>query len=176
MATYPTEFIAANFGVRALLTTIGASYLGRNFNTDSVPGKKHWIQIKEETFNNSCAYCGATDVQLSMEHLVMLNKTECGLHHPGNIVPSCNPCQSRSSDEQGRPVNWEKHLRLKNSLPHVADNRIEERILRIQRHIEAQNYPKLNSGQQKKIKKKAESLYASIVKAVKKASSGYEQD
>ncbi|MCL0044467.1 HNH endonuclease [Dehalococcoidia bacterium] len=175
MATYKTTSIAANFGVRAFLTKVRELHLGRNYNTDSGQGKKDWIRIKD-VFDNSCAYCGATDVQLSMEHLVMHNQTACGLHHPGNIVPCCTPCNTRSRDKEKRYVTWETHLKIRNSPPHVVDNRFEERFDHIQQHIMREKYPGLNAEERKAISNLAESLYASIVNEVDKALTSYKQN
>jgi hypothetical protein len=30
---------------------------------------------------------------LEREHFLMINAEQCGLHHPGNIVPCCKDCQ-----------------------------------------------------------------------------------
>lgn len=89
MSIYNTTFDSANTAVRAFLTKVGEYYLGRSFNTSSGQAKKDWLIIKNEVFNSKCAYCGQQTDALQMEHLIMFNKIEYGLHHPGNIVPCC---------------------------------------------------------------------------------------
>ena len=157
MAIYNTPSDSANTGVRAFLTKVGELYLERSFNTGSGQGKKDWIRIKESVFGNRCAYCGATGVPLSMEHLVMFNRDQCGLHHPGNIVPACSGCNS----SRNRDTTWEQHLKI------VCNNRNEsdyytERKNKITTHIRFENFPKLNKYQLDAIKVIAESLYNNI--------------
>ena len=77
MAIYNTDSDSENTAVRAFLTKVGEKYLGRRFNIGSGWGKKKWLQIKEITFQNRCAYCGIQN-QLQMEHLVMFNRNHCG--------------------------------------------------------------------------------------------------
>ena len=108
MTTYNTGSDSANTGVRAFLTKIGEFYLGRSFNTASGEGKKDWIRIKKEVFESKCAYCNSDLEKPTIEHLVMFNRTECGLHHPGNIVPCCSPCNKRDKDEEGNYLTWER--------------------------------------------------------------------
>ena len=96
MAVYNTPSDAANTAVRAFLTSVGEHYLGRSFNTGSGRGKDIWKQI-QASFNETCAYCG-TASKLQIEHLIMFNRSEYGLHHPGNIVPVCKYCNERQKD------------------------------------------------------------------------------
>lgn len=110
MSIYNTSADAANTAVRAFLTKIGEHYWKNNFNTGSGKGKKDWQRIKESVFNNECAYCGTSSGKLQMEHLIMFNRTEFGLHHPGNIVPVCAKCNSRSKKEDKSYNTWEDHL------------------------------------------------------------------
>ena len=44
-------------------------------------------KTKKDRHENKCAFCGEKFSELSIEHLIMFNGTECGLSHPGNIVP-----------------------------------------------------------------------------------------
>ena len=93
MAIYNTPSDAANTAVRAFLTEVSKFHYKEPLNTGSGKGKKTWQAIKED-FKNACAYCG-TDGELQIEHLVMFNREEYGLHHPGNIVPVCSDCNKR---------------------------------------------------------------------------------
>ena len=44
----------------------------------------------------------------------MFNRKECGLHHPGNVVPSCKSCNKRTRDKESKEyVGWVKHLETK---------------------------------------------------------------
>ncbi len=53
------------------------------------------------SFGNSCAYCGAKG-ELSMDHVVPINKQKLGEHRIGNLVPACRRCnaQKGSTDFQ----------------------------------------------------------------------------
>lgn len=46
-----------------------------------------------EAHDHSCAYCGASDCPLEMDHVRPLSKG--GAHVASNIVPACKPCNSR---------------------------------------------------------------------------------
>ena len=52
MTTYNTSSDAANTMIRAFLTKVGETYLGRSFNTGSGKGKEIWSRIKADTFDN----------------------------------------------------------------------------------------------------------------------------
>ena len=110
MAIYNTSFDAANTAVRAFLTKIGEFYWGRSFNTSSGAGKRDWENIRDNVFQNLCAYCGSASLKLQMDHLIMFNKVGYGLHHPGNIVPSCPLCNTRTKKSDGSYNSWEEHL------------------------------------------------------------------
>jgi len=95
--------------IRAFLTKIGEEYLGHYFNTGSGKGKEIWTRIKEKTFNKKCAFCGSLSDNLTMEHLIMFNRDQCGLHHPGNIVPCCKSCNKRLPDTK-KYYDWLEQL------------------------------------------------------------------
>ena len=158
MAVYNTPSDAANTAVRAFLTSVGEFYYGASFNTGSGKGRQVWLKIQEE-FNNSCAYCGA-DGKLQIEHLVMFNRTEYGLHHPGNIVPVCRNCNEREKDENKQYVSWDTQLQRKSAShdPTVVTARRQ----RIEAHIVRYQYPNLTDPERKTIAVIAESLYANI--------------
>ena len=156
MATYNTDSDSANTSVRAFLTKVGEYYLGRTFNTGSGWGKQKWLEIKE-VFGNSCAYCGINNVPLQIEHLEMFNKSQCGLHHPGNIMPACKNCNS----SRDRNSTWSEHLDT------ICSNNgenylIKQRLRKIDKHIEDSEYPKLTQEQFSAVKVIAESLYKNV--------------
>ena len=101
MAIYNTGSDAGNTMVRAFLTKVGESYLNHSFNTGSGKGKEIWQGIKNK-FESKCAFCGKEFNELTIEHLVMFNRKECGLHHPGNVVPSCKSCNKRTRDKESK--------------------------------------------------------------------------
>ena len=110
MTTYNTSGDAPNTAVRSLLTKIGEYYLQKSFNTSSGYGKHEWNRIKNEVFGNRCAYCNGINQKLQIEHLIMFNRTEYGLHHPGNVVPSCSDCNKRHKKNK-EYVTWQEQLR-----------------------------------------------------------------
>ena len=170
-----TPSYAANIAVRAFLTRVGRLYLGRVFDTRYGKGKEDWIRIKESVFENSCAYCGATETKLTIEHLEMFNKSQCGLHHPGNIVPCCESCNvKRGLDDKNEPVDWETHLRKKNSPSGTLGSSFKIRLNRIRAHINREGYPNMNKDERQELKRLAESLYGSITDASKQAIDDYQ--
>lgn len=176
MALYNTYADAANTAVRAFLTEIGEYYLERSFNTGAGKAKNDWDIIRDETFSGGCAYCGRSDVKLQMDHLIMFNRTEFGLHHPGNIVPSCKECNSRSKKEDGAYNTWEEHL----SYICERNNQKEQfydRWNRIKKHINEgkYKYPKLSVEEEKAIQIIANNLYDCIKKEFNNAIKLYEE-
>jgi hypothetical protein len=163
MALYNTTYDAANTAVRAFLTKIGEYYLERPFNTGSGLAKQDWMKIRDEIFEGSCAYCGTSGVKLQMDHLIMFNRQEFGLHHPGNIVPACSSCNKRTKDKNGKYNSWENHLSIicerNNTKNHFFD-----RWKRIKQHIDEGEfaYPKLTEREYKAIKIIANNLYDRI--------------
>lgn len=131
MAIYNTPSDAANKAVRAYLTSVGEHYLGKSFNTGSGSGKATWEEIKSE-FANSCAYCGQIGA-VQIEHLIMFNRSEYVLHHPGNIVLVCKPCNERNKDESKKYVSWQEQL-IQRCGGKTARAYIE-RISKIESHI-----------------------------------------
>ena len=168
MASHNTGSDSANTNVRAFLTKIGAHYLGRSFNHSSGKAKLHWRKIVEETFNSQCAYCGISekDAKLTMEHLIMFNRTECGLHHPGNVVPCCSPCNKRERGNDKNFVGWEDHLKF------ICKNdkeKLQERKKTILNHIRNEKYPKLSENEVSALKAIAKHLYTSTQSELDKA-------
>jgi hypothetical protein len=158
MAVYNPPSDAASTAVRALLTSVGEHYLGRSFNTGSGKGREIWGQIRSE-FNDACAYC-ATKAKLQVEHLVMFNRSEYGLHHPGNIVPVCSECNERQKDGEKKYIAWEAQLALKCSGDSIDS--FTHRKAKILDHIDRYKYPKLTAQEKHAIRVIAESLYENI--------------
>jgi len=78
--------VAQNALVRHLLSTLG----------EDTFGKDDWRKACAH-FGDACAYCGATG-KLVIDHAVPLNRTALGEHRLGNLVPSCNACNSKKGD------------------------------------------------------------------------------
>lgn len=169
MAVYNTPSDAANTAVRAFLTSVGEHYLGRSFNTSSGKGKAIWDQIRAD-FENACAYC-ALPTKLQVEHLVMFNRSEYGLHHPGNIVPVCKECNERQKDSAKNYVSWESQLALK--CGGQTSEHFEQRKAKILNHIETYGYPKLTDQERHAVRVIAESLYENIKSESEKSLSMY---
>jgi hypothetical protein len=110
MAIHNTPSDAENTAVRSFLTKLGEEYYQKSFNTGSGHGREVWRIIREDEFGGLCAYCGKIPDKTSIEHLIMFNRDHCGLHHPGNIVPCCNSCNSRSKTDDKIYNDWETHL------------------------------------------------------------------
>ena len=56
---------------------------------------EEWAQVLHN-FDNACAYCRATGVDLEIEHLTPLkHPTTPGLHELGNVAPACRSCNAR---------------------------------------------------------------------------------
>jgi len=163
MSLHNTAFDAANTAVRAFLTKLGELYLTRSFNTGSGAGKKDWIKIKEEVFNNSCAYCGKANILLQMDHVIMFNRNGYGLHHPGNIIPACKKCNIRSKKQSGEYNSWEDHL------SYICEQNNDKAMFfdrwnKIKNHITEGEfaYPKLSFEEEKAIKIIANNLYKRV--------------
>jgi hypothetical protein len=165
MATYNTPSDAANTAVRSFLTSVGEHYLGRTFDTGRGYGRAIWMQICAE-FGDVCAYC-AQSGQLQIEHLLMFNRTEYGLHHPGNLVPVCKACNKRCRNEDKSYVSWREHLAqvCVAQQPGTAQHR-EVRILE---HMRRYKYPELNEQEKHAIRVIAEALYDNIKSESEKA-------
>lgn len=162
MAVYNTDSDSANTAVRAFLTKVGEYYLEETFNTTSSKGKKIWEEIKLE-FEYKCAYCGVSD-KLEIEHLIMFNREECGLHHPGNIVPICKNCNKSRKKKNNKYISWDEHLKEK-----CTHKEYNLRKNKIEKHISKYEYPKLTDNEIKAIKVIANSLYDNIKNEVDKS-------
>ncbi len=172
MAIYNTPSDAANTAVRSFLTKIGEHYLKRTFNTGSGTSKRDWERIRDQVFQGACAYCGTREQKLQMEHLFMFNRTEYGLHHPGNIVPCCKTCNKREKVD-GKYVNWEKQLQIICERMRCDNSAFETRHNKIKTHMDSESYPQLNDSERHAIRVIAESLYENIKLESEKSLSMY---
>lgn len=161
MAVYNTTFDSANTAVRAFLTKVGEYYLGHSFNTGSGKGKSLWLSIRDNDFNSCCSYCGEQPQTLQIEHVLMFNRTEFGLHHPGNTIPCCKLCNKRERLEDKSYCNWEQHL-SKVCASRSESHLFEQRRQKILDNFTKFNYPDLNQNEQHAIRVIANSLYANI--------------
>jgi hypothetical protein len=176
MAIYNTDSDAANTAVRAFLTKVGELYLEKRFNTGSGNGKATWTHIKDEIFGGSCGYCEKTSIKLQIEHLIMFNQSQYGLHHPGNIIPVCEACNKRSKDTSNNYLSWHDHL-LKICERDGQMEKFENRKLKIEKHIYESDYkyPILKETESHAIRVIAESLYKNIKLEIDKSLNLYKE-
>ena len=173
MASHYTASDAANHAVRAFLTKVGEHYLARGFNTGSGWGLRKWEEIRDVRFNCTCCYCGETKTQLTKEHLISMSREEYGLHHPGNIAPSCSACNLRKSVDGVYP-DWKAHLRA------ICSSRGEQeeyqaRYQRLQEHIKREQYPELSTEARQAIKVIADTLYSNTRQELERSTNLYRE-
>lgn len=158
-----TAFSAANTMVRAFLKKIGEEYLGQQFNTIGGTGTASWLRIRDDVFGGKCAYCEELSADLTVEYLIGFNRQDCGLHHPGNTVPSCRSCKKR-----GYNRNEERRFTWLEQLEHICNEQqrgctsFEERKTKILKHIEDEGYPKLTPNELSALNALVESLYQRV--------------
>ena len=174
MAIYNTPADAANTAIRSFLTKVGEHYLGHSFNTGSAKGKAIWAAIRDNQFQGCCAYCGEKHDKLQIEHLLMFNRTEYGLHHPGNIVPCCKECNKRERLPDKSYCNWEQHLSKVCAARGEADQE-QSRKSKILDNFRKHNYPDLNTNERHAIRVIANSLYENIKTESEKSLDLYRQ-
>ena len=173
MTVYNTGSDSANTAVRAFLTKVGEFYLGRNFNTASGQGKKDWVRIKDKVFDKKCAYCDDENTKLQIEHLIMFNRAEFGLHHPGNVVPVCSECNKRMKSNK-KYINWEKQLKFICEEKGEID-KFNKRKKKIEEHIKKEKYPELSKEEKHSIRVIAESLYTNTKSELDKSIELYKE-
>jgi len=161
MAVYNSSSDSANTAVRALLTKVGEYYLGHSYNTGSGKGKAIWLSIKNDDFKSCCAYCGEQNSTLQIEHVFMFNRTEFGLHHPGNTIPCCKACNKRERLPDKTYCDWEQHLKK------ICESRSESHLLekrkgKISDNFKKYDYPVLNTNERHTIRVISNSLYENI--------------
>ena len=91
----------------------------------------------------------------------MFNRTECGLHHPRNIVPSCKSCNKRTRDRESKAYfSWEEHLKTKCN---------SSKELKFSSHINSENYTNLTLDEKNALKAVADDLYERISNELSKS-------
>ena len=177
MARHPQASDASNTMIRAFLIKVGELHLSHSFNVGSGAGKKIWNRIKEDTFNNSCAYCEIKESsleKLTMDHLIGLNREECGLHHPGNVVPACKSCNnSKKKKYKKGEVNraWMDYLE---DICLTMDE-YKKRKKRIMDHRSSEDYPKLTDDEINSLKAVASHLYSTVQSELDKSLNLFKQ-
>lgn len=161
MTNYNTGSDAANTAVRSFLTKVGEHYLGRPFNTSSGKAQNDWMRIRDSVFEKRCAYCSVSGTDLQIEHLVMFNRAEFGLHHPGNIVPVCKKCNNRKKDQTKKYLSWQDHL-MEVCSESGSREKFEERKNKILSHVKNEKYPELSLEERHAIRVVSEKLYENI--------------
>ena len=104
----------------------------------------------------------------------MFNRTEYGLHHPGNVVPCCKPCNKRARREDKSYRTWFEHLESVCHKRGEAD-RFQERRDRIEKSIADEGYPDLNENERHSIRVIVNSLYENIKNELEKSIDLYKQ-
>jgi len=89
-----------------------------------------------------------------MEHLIMFNRDQCGLHHPGNIVPCCKSCNKRLPDTK-KYYDWLEQLEA--VCKTIEDYKIRKK--KILKHIKDEKYPDLTDDEVNALRAVAVSLY-----------------
>lgn len=169
MAIYNTDSDAANTAVRAYLTKVGEFYLGSAFNTSTGKAKTVWRKIQTDVFAGCCAYCGEAAEKMTIEHLIMFNRTDFGLHHPGNIVPACKECNQSRRVQNGRYPLWEEQLRQRCETTNTVAAFPERKRRILDHHTKGEfAYPKLTKEESSAIKVIAESIYRSVQMEIEK--------
>ena len=99
----------SNAALRVFLEQIGAEYdKERGYQPYKGGIKGADFQQVSEFFGHACCYCGTKfsgTTKPCQDHLVPINKSECGLHAWGNIVPACREC---NAEKHGR--DWKEFI------------------------------------------------------------------
>ena len=96
-----------------------------------------------DIFEGQCADCGEEFASPQMEHIIMFNRMEFGLHHPGNIILTCKSCNKRYKNPDNTYVTWEEQLEKICQMKGQQD-KIPERKGKILVHIKTEGYPNLS--------------------------------
>lgn len=161
---------AAATAVRAYLAEIGSVYLGNVYDpkNDSV-SEKAWT-ITMDHFRQRCAYCNREGnslpkgVKLTREHLIETNQWQCGLHHPGNVIPACSQCNvPRDRSKDGSRVSWEEHLQNLGKKHGWTPATVEKRRLHIQKFVDEGGYPAITEDEMAYLRKTAQKLYRDVL-------------
>lgn len=139
MANYNNYADASNSAVRSYLTLISERIINSDQSKPNSSHKdlinKHWQYLKENIFTSEkegmclCAYCGQPTSldSVEKEHLQMLNRIDCGLHLPGNVVPVCKSCNKRKL-KATKYDNWKEYLIKKYNNHYDKFSQLEEKI------------------------------------------------
>lgn len=126
---------AQNLLIRNILSNLGQETFS----------EKDWNSTKKY-FGNKCAYCGK-ETELLIEHAIPINKEKLGEHRLGNIIPSCEACNSKKANKDFREF--------------LGDNKTA--IVKIEEYMETRNYVPLKDNEQmKKILKMAHEEVATV--------------
>ena len=176
MPSNPSPSDASNMAVRFLLRKAGAVHLDSMYDHTSSWGKEAWEDIVSNVFSGRCAYCGRVGQQLQVEHLHMINRTQLGIHHPGNTVPSCKGCNKRTRLAGNQFADWEKHLESICAERNETD-KFEERRIRIANHMQEGDYklPWTSDSAQNAVRMITDELYNDISEECRKALRRYER-
>lgn len=79
----------SNIAVRMLLQEESSKY------------KAHTNKQIFEILGKKCIYC-ESETDITIDHLVPINKKDCGLHIAGNLVPACRECNHEKSGKSWR--------------------------------------------------------------------------
>lgn len=63
---------------------------------------EQWVEI-QQLFDHRCAYCARDDRPLTQDHLIPLSAG--GGHTASNVVPACQPCNSRKGNRPAPPFH-----------------------------------------------------------------------
>lgn len=99
----------SNAAVSMFFGRLGALYdKARNLEPLTYNVKTKESLLRE--FNNRCSYCGKklNIRNVSLDHLVGINKFDEGLHAWGNVVPSCALCNKEKHHR-----SWREYLKSK---------------------------------------------------------------
>jgi len=113
---------AQNLVIRNILSNLGQESFS----------KKDWEETKA-FFSNCCAYCCEKE-DLLMDHAIPINQESAGEHRLGNLVPSCNRCNSAKHHKDFRDF-------LGND---------SERIRKIEEYMDSRKYVPLGVNEQAK--------------------------
>lgn len=86
---------------RGRVSTAQHNHRRRSLTQDGHVSAKEWRALVEK-FQNACAYCGTSDVALTMDHVIPLSRG--GRHSVSNIVPACLRCNSSKGSRT--PEEW----------------------------------------------------------------------
>lgn len=121
----------ANSAIRIFLQEVGKFYDERRGFSAFVPTRSQKRELVS-LFDGECCYCGMSinENNLSLDHLVPMNRSDLGLHAWGNVVPCCRPCNGEKQQK-----HWQEFLGKK------ADGEsFKARLLRIQKFQKQVDY------------------------------------